>query len=93
MRRVKKPYLAVQGTKSSKEKFAGALFTTTVEAFVPTSGRGIQVSDHTHAALVAITWGWSGHAGRGGWRGTPRHHGTLFAEAKTHPYVAFPTRD
>ncbi|KAL3156197.1 hypothetical protein ABBQ32_012481 [Trebouxia sp. C0010 RCD-2024] len=31
-----------KGTKSSKEKFAGALFTTTVEAFVPTSGRGIQ---------------------------------------------------
>lgn len=41
---VNKPYLAVQGTKSSKEKFAGAQFTTTVEAFVPTSGRGIQVS-------------------------------------------------
>lgn len=31
-----------KGTKSSKEKFAGAQFTTTVEAFVPTSGRGIQ---------------------------------------------------
>ncbi len=34
----------VQGKKSSKEKFAGSLFTTTVEAFVPTNGRGIQVS-------------------------------------------------
>lgn len=31
-----------QGTKSSKEKFAGALYTTTVEAFVPATGRGIQ---------------------------------------------------
>ena len=36
--------VCLQGTKSSKEKFAGALFTTTVEAFVPTNGRGIQVS-------------------------------------------------
>lgn len=33
---------ARQGTKSSKEKFAGALYTTTVEAFVPATGRGIQ---------------------------------------------------
>ncbi|DBA82977.1 TPA: hypothetical protein ACH3X1_006755 [Trebouxia sp. C0004] len=31
-----------KGKKSSKEKFAGSLFTTTVEAFVPTNGRGIQ---------------------------------------------------
>jgi hypothetical protein len=31
-----------QGTKSENEKFAGALYTTTVEAFVPSSGRGIQ---------------------------------------------------
>ena len=28
--------------KSSKEKFAGALYTTSVEAFIPTSGRGVQ---------------------------------------------------
>lgn len=32
----------VRGTKSAKEKFAGALYTTTVEAFVPQTGRGIQ---------------------------------------------------
>lgn len=30
------------GVKSEKEKFAGGLYTTTVEGFVPTSGRGIQ---------------------------------------------------
>lgn len=30
------------GMKSSKEKFAGALYTTSVEAFIPTSGRGVQ---------------------------------------------------
>ncbi|KNC85179.1 prolyl-tRNA synthetase [Sphaeroforma arctica JP610] len=30
------------GVKSEKEKFAGALYTTTVEAFVPGSGRAIQ---------------------------------------------------
>ncbi|KFM24691.1 Putative proline-tRNA ligase [Auxenochlorella protothecoides] len=32
----------VRGVKSSKEKFAGALYTTTVEAFIPHTGRGIQ---------------------------------------------------
>jgi prolyl-tRNA synthetase len=32
----------VPGRKSEKEKFAGGFFTTTVEAFVPTTGRGIQ---------------------------------------------------
>ncbi|KAI8581327.1 hypothetical protein K450DRAFT_232526 [Umbelopsis ramanniana AG] len=38
-------YLAlpvVQGVKSEKERFAGGLYTTTVEAFVPTTGRAIQ---------------------------------------------------
>jgi len=32
----------MKGRKSQKEKFAGALYTTTVEAFVPTNGRGVQ---------------------------------------------------
>lgn len=32
----------IQGVKSEKEKFAGGLYTTTVEAFVPATGRGIQ---------------------------------------------------
>jgi prolyl-tRNA synthetase len=32
----------VKGRKSEKEKFAGALYTTTVEAFIPTIGRAIQ---------------------------------------------------
>ena len=32
----------IKGTKSEKEKFAGGLYTTTVEAFIPTTGRGIQ---------------------------------------------------
>ena len=36
------PPLRAQGIKSSKEKFAGALYTTTVEAFIPQTGRGIQ---------------------------------------------------
>jgi len=38
-------YLAipvVPGKKSEKEKFAGGLYTTTVEAYVPGSGRGVQ---------------------------------------------------
>lgn len=45
--------LLVQGRKSSKEKFAGSLFTTTVEAFVPTNGRGIQVGPATTAYLLS----------------------------------------
>jgi prolyl-tRNA synthetase len=34
----------VKGRKSEKEKFAGGLYTTTVEAFVPATGRGIQAA-------------------------------------------------
>ena len=43
--RVYEEYLAVpviKGRKSEKEKFAGGLYTTTVEAFIPTNGRAIQ---------------------------------------------------
>lgn len=32
----------IPGIKSEKEKFAGGLYTTTVEGFIPASGRGIQ---------------------------------------------------
>lgn len=32
----------VKGRKSEKEKFAGALYTTTVEGFIPSAGRAIQ---------------------------------------------------
>lgn len=32
----------MQGRKSSKEKFAGADYTKTVEAFIPMTGRAIQ---------------------------------------------------
>ena len=34
----------VKGKKTVKEKFAGGDYTTTVEAYIATSGRGIQVS-------------------------------------------------
>jgi len=34
----------IKGKKSEGEKFAGGYYTTTVEAFVPTSGRGIQAA-------------------------------------------------
>ena len=33
----------VKGSKTEKEKFAGGDYTTTVEAFIAASGRGIQV--------------------------------------------------
>jgi prolyl-tRNA synthetase len=45
-RRVYEEILAVPvvpGKKSEEEKFAGGLYTTTVEAFIPQNGRGIQV--------------------------------------------------
>lgn len=32
----------IKGIKSEKEKFSGGLYTTTVEGFIPTTGRGIQ---------------------------------------------------
>lgn len=32
----------VKGKKTEKEKFAGGLYTTTVEGYIPTTGRGIQ---------------------------------------------------
>eukprot|EP00197_Chlamydomonas_leiostraca_P011469 CAMPEP_0202869006 /NCGR_PEP_ID=MMETSP1391-20130828/11562_1 /ASSEMBLY_ACC=CAM_ASM_000867 /TAXON_ID=1034604 /ORGANISM="Chlamydomonas leiostraca, Strain SAG 11-49" /LENGTH=536 /DNA_ID=CAMNT_0049549243 /DNA_START=245 /DNA_END=1855 /DNA_ORIENTATION=+ len=44
-RRVYEELLAVpvtKGKKSKKEQFAGAFYTTTVEAFVPETGKGIQ---------------------------------------------------
>lgn len=38
----------VKGKKTEKEKFAGAVFTTTVEAFVSASGRAIQGATSHH---------------------------------------------
>ncbi|CAN6452684.1 unnamed protein product [Victoria cruziana] len=46
-RRIYEEYLAVpviKGKKSELEKFAGGLYTTTVEAFIPNTGRGIQAA-------------------------------------------------
>ncbi len=46
-RRVYEELLAVPvipGVKSEKEKFAGGLYTTTIEGFISTSGRGIQAA-------------------------------------------------
>lgn len=45
-RRVYEELLAIPvipGRKTEKEKFAGAEYTTTIEAFISASGRGIQV--------------------------------------------------
>lgn len=38
----------IKGRKTEKEKFAGAEYTTTVEAFIPTSGRAIQGATSHH---------------------------------------------
>jgi prolyl-tRNA synthetase len=46
-RRVYEELLAipvVKGKKSEKEKFAGGLYTTTIEAYIPANGRGIQAA-------------------------------------------------
>ncbi|PXF46904.1 Proline--tRNA ligase, cytoplasmic [Gracilariopsis chorda] len=34
----------IRGRKSDKEKFAGGLYTTTIEGFIPTNGRAIQAA-------------------------------------------------
>ncbi|CAG8718197.1 11004_t:CDS:2 [Funneliformis mosseae] len=34
----------IKGIKSEKEKFAGGLYTTTLEGFIPTTGRGVQAA-------------------------------------------------
>lgn len=34
----------IKGMKSDKEKFAGGLYTTTIEGFIPTNGRAIQAA-------------------------------------------------
>ncbi|KAL5721845.1 proline--tRNA ligase [Ranunculus cassubicifolius] len=44
-RRIYEEFLAipvVKGKKSEREKFAGGLYTTSVEAFIPNTGRGVQ---------------------------------------------------
>lgn len=33
----------IKGRKTEKEKFAGGDYTTTIEAYIPVNGRGIQV--------------------------------------------------
>jgi len=35
---------SVKGKKTEKEKFAGGLYTTTIEAFIPANGRGLQAA-------------------------------------------------
>ncbi|KAJ0173785.1 hypothetical protein K1T71_010934 [Dendrolimus kikuchii] len=49
--RVYEEYLAIpviKGRKTEKEKFAGGDYTTTVEAYIPASGRGIQGATSHH---------------------------------------------
>jgi len=45
----------IKGKKTQKEKFAGADFTTTVEAYISASGRGIQVDLlREHLPIVTV---------------------------------------
>ena len=44
----------IKGRKTLKEKFAGGDFTTTIEAFISASGRGIQVT-RSHTICVIQT--------------------------------------
>jgi prolyl-tRNA synthetase len=46
----------IKGRKSEKEKFAGGLYTTTVEALIPTNGRAIQVCHLVHPDWSATLW-------------------------------------
>eukprot|EP00955_Chlamydomonas_euryale_P015870 169884-Chlamydomonas_euryale.AAC.1 len=51
------------GKKSTAEQFAGALYTTTVEAFIPETGKAIQVWRRV------FILGWAGRGGEGQWLG------------------------
>lgn len=44
----------IKGRKTEKEKFAGGEFTTTVEAYVPINGRGIQVTNGLTYHLISV---------------------------------------
>ena len=47
----------VKGKKTLKEKFAGGDFTTTVEAFISATGRGIQVRTFEwNVCLKTLPW-------------------------------------
>jgi hypothetical protein len=52
----------IKGRKSEKEKFAGGLYTTTIEALIPTNGRAIQVGI-VGAALGGVWAFWCGLSG------------------------------
>lgn len=51
----------VKGKKTQKEKFAGGDFTTTVEAYVSASGRGIQVRFMRFWGKSCASWQWNGN--------------------------------
>ena len=61
----------IKGRKSEKEKFAGGMYTTTVEAFVPTNGRAIQgATSHclgqNFSRMFNISYETESGGGRGG---------------------------
>ena len=61
----------IKGRKSEKEKFAGGLYTTTVEAFIPTNGRAIQgATSHclgqNFSKMFNISYETDSGGGRGG---------------------------
>ena len=61
----------IKGRKSEKEKFAGGLYTTTVEAFIPTTGRAIQgATSHclgqNFSKMFNISYETDSGGGRGG---------------------------
>ena len=67
-RRVYEELLAVPvipGVKSEKEKFAGGLYTTTVEAFVPATGRGRAKRKPLRQPLRVLPAAGADAAGRG----------------------------
>lgn len=47
----------IPGKKTEKEKFPGGDYTTTVEAFIAASGRGLQVSHVLRLPKWKVVWG------------------------------------
>lgn len=73
----------IKGRKSKKEQFAGAHYTTTVEAFIPDTGKGIQVGPWLrlwqHGCWLSL---WSSTVGRMEQHGNRPNHIAWMIDAK-----------
>jgi len=93
----------VPGKKSEKEKFAGAYYTTTIEAFIPTNGRGVQAATShclgqtfSSKEMFNITFtddnGEAKHPVQNSWGFTTRSIGVMLMVHSDNSGIVFPPR-